>query len=339
MCEPGRPRRARRSDPPRRAGARPRRPGLSRRRRDRSARRARRATRRPARALRPASRWPGAGGPRPRSARGARRAACGARSRGRPATGCAAAPDEAHREQRVVGEGRARPDDDRVVPGAKPVHETLLLGPAQPARAAIRSGHAPVERDHRLEGDPRKTRRAPLEVGRIERAALLIADAEHHLHAGLTKRRDSLPVHERIGVEHADHDAADSGGQDRVHTGGRAPHVRAGLERDHERRSRGGGAGSLQGARLGVRLAGALVPARDDRGSAEDDRPHARIGWVVPIPRRARRIAAAMARSSAALAPRRSRIRARANASRRRSPPPRAASREGAARSSWSGSS
>ena len=95
-------------------------------------------------------------------------------------------------------------------------------------------------------------------------------DNQRHAHIermrDLTRQRREAPsTHDRIGIFHRRHDAADSGVDDPRDAGTRAPRVVAGFERAVERRTARPLACPVEGAHLGVRTSRhRVIPLPDD---------------------------------------------------------------------------
>ncbi len=94
----------------------------------------------------------------------------------------------------------------------------------------------------------------------------------------LSRRCSSPPPCSGVRVELAGDDTRDAGLEERIDARRRRAVVRAGLERDVDRRAAGSLAGSLECDDLGVRAALSLVPAfADDLTVGDDDRADDRI--------------------------------------------------------------
>ena len=156
---------------------------------------------------------------------------------------------------------------------ASPVIHWLV--PSASARAA-------VERDRRLQAQPRPAALHARDEADVELARLVAAAAPLDGDAGRREPRRAAARDERVRVAQGDDDAADAGGDERVGARRRAAVVRARLERDVDGRAadvdaaRGGVA---QRHHLGVRAAGFLrVAAADDAAvGADDDAADARV--------------------------------------------------------------
>ena len=95
--------------------------------------------------------------------------------------------------------------------------------------------------------------------------------------------RRAAAAHARIGIAHAEDDAAHAGREDGVGARRRAAVVVAGLERDVQRRAAAARAGITQRFDLTVRTAGAaMVAASDDPPAGDDHGADRRIGTGAP---------------------------------------------------------
>lgn len=187
-------------------------------------------------------------------------------------------------EPGVVGQRRAGPDRDGWEEPA-PAHDVgagRLAG--DPTGARHRGGAAGgIAPD--LEADERATPDHPVVEEEIEATTgeLRRALGETHLDAGGAQQVHPAPGVERVGVERADDHAADSGREEGVDAGRRPAVGAAGLE-GHVQRGAGRGRApeGAQGGDLGVRAAGAGMPAlRDDSAILDEDGADHRIGMGV----------------------------------------------------------
>ena len=148
-----------------------------------------------------------------------------------------------------------------------------------PAAFAVGERDAPVERGRGLDAHPRPAARHAREEPAVGLRGRLGQEARFHADAGLPQPREAASLHQRVGIlERGDH-AADARGHQRVGAGGRAAVVAAGLEGQVDGRALGRLAAGGERCRLGVRLAGARVPALAQHPAAlRDDATHARVG-------------------------------------------------------------
>ena len=188
----------------------------------------------------------------------------------------------AHVEARVVLPHRADAGQQRagaLAPGVA-VDARGLAG--DPLAGAVGQRGAAVERDRGLQAQPRQAALHARDEADVERARLVGTGTVDDVDAGGGEPRCALAGDERIRIAHRHHDAADAGGDQRVGAGWRAAVVRAGLERDDDRRAAHVDAarGSVaQGHDLGVRAARFLrvAAARDGSVGRDDDAADARV--------------------------------------------------------------
>ena len=177
--------------------------------------------------------------------------------------------DLARGQQRVVGERGADPDRDRVAVGAPAVDQLAALGAGDPAGVTAGSGGSPVERDGCLV-DHQGQAGARVLAERLHQktgGSGLGALGELDLDPFVAEDPGAAPARLLGGVVATDHDAGDAGGSDRGGTGRPAALVRAGLEGDVHRRSRGvvaAPAGVFESRHLGVLAAELGVKALAD---------------------------------------------------------------------------
>ena len=136
--------------------------------------------------------------------------------------------------------------------------------------AAGRAGFA-VGRDCELEHDVRAAVAHAADVAGMVAARLVGADADLDDNAGRAQPRMAGAGDFGIGIFERGDDARNSGGDDGIGAGRRFAVMRAGLERDVERRAARRGAGAAQRLDLGMRPAAGLSPAAADDDAVLDD--------------------------------------------------------------------
>src|SRR4051812_29033743 len=177
--------------------------------------------------------------------------------------------DPARVEAGGGGAYRAPADRDRGRARAELVHEPPALLAGDPA--PVRDGDAAVEGRRGLVGDEGAAEPRPGQPA-LDQRPRLEALLDLHVDPG---RPEPLGPAARVlaRIRGADDDPCDPGREDRVDAGRRAAVVRAGLQRDVERRAARLLPRRLERPNLGVRLAGPLVPAlADDLVAVGDDR-------------------------------------------------------------------
>ena len=190
--------------------------------------------------------------------------------------------DEANVEPRVVLAHRADAGQDRaraLAPGVA-VGARRLAG--DPLAGAVGERRAAVERDRRLQAQPRAAALHARDEADVELARLLAAAAPFDGDAGGLEPRRAAAGDERVRVAQGDDDAADAGGDERVGARRRAAVVRARLERDVDGRAADVDAarrGIAQRHHLGVRAARFLrvAAAGEPAVGADDDAADARV--------------------------------------------------------------
>ena len=182
-------------------------------------------------------------------------------------------PDDGHVarvEARIVPAHRAHPDRDGVGLRAEEVDEPARVLAGDPARS--RHADAAVERDRHLVRDERSPGRDPrpplLDLLTTSEAELSVGELD--VDAVLPKPVEAATVI-RMWIELSGDDTRHPGRQERIDARRRRPVMRAGLERDVDRRAACVRSRRLQCDDLGVRAAPALVPAFADDLAAGDD--------------------------------------------------------------------
>ena len=189
----------------------------------------------------------------------------------------------AHVEPWVVGDRGAGPRQD----GARPATPGMAVAArglaGDPLAAAAVERSAAVEGRRQLATHPRRAAAHAREESDVQVACLSghVAVGDLHGNPGIAQALHAGAGHQRIGIDGGDHDATQSGGDQRVAARWRASMVRAGLERHPRRAATRRGTGCLRGVQrhhLGVRLACAL------RGAFADDVPRS-VGEHAADPR------------------------------------------------------
>ena len=163
-----------------------------------------------------------------------------------------------------VAQRGAGADHDRLRLAAQGMGVAARGEPGDPARRAVGGGGAAVETDGCLEQAVGAAGAALVQVGRERGSGFGGAHSDRGLDAACVQVRDAAAGDAWVGVEHADHDARDAGGEQGVDARRGAAMVGARLEADI-----GGGAGGVvagggQSEGFGVWLAGAQVKALAD---------------------------------------------------------------------------
>ncbi len=190
-----------------------------------------------------------------------------------------AMPGKRQVKQRIVGERRADADHDGIALRPQQMHALAhrLAGDGD-RLAPGRAGFA-VGGDRELEQDMRTAFGKAKNVTGVVAPRLIGADADLDGNARGAKPRVTLPCHFRIGIFQRRHHPRNAGGNHRIGAGRRFAVMRAGFERDVERRTARGLACPAQRLDLGMRPAAGLGPAAADNHAILDDhRADRRIG-------------------------------------------------------------
>ncbi len=188
-------------------------------------------------------------------------------------------------QQRIVGQHRADPDQDRIALRAQQMHARLrdvasdVNRPVAGCRDLVVGGCRELQ-DHvrALVAD------APDMAGVIMRC-LSCAEADIDGDAGGAKSCKALSRDFRIGILDRGHHARNPCGNDGVGAGRRLAEMRARLERHIERGAARGITGAFERLGLGMRTAACLRPtAADNDALLHHDRANGRIGPCTPQP-------------------------------------------------------
>jgi len=111
-----------------------------------------------------------------------------------------------HIELWIVGEDRAYPYKDRIVPGTEErVRPAVLIETCDLERRAIGVGNPAVSRLRTMDRDPRAPLRHEGDESTIEAPAFFRQDRADHLDTGIPKCGNPLPCYHWIRVNHAEH--------------------------------------------------------------------------------------------------------------------------------------
>ncbi|EXF42540.1 hypothetical protein BAY1663_05062 [Pseudomonas sp. BAY1663] len=185
----------------------------------------------------------------------------------------------AHGQPRGIHQHGIGAGQHRAGTGAQALHLGTCRRPGDPL--ALAAGHrgAAIEAHCQLGANERQAAFHALDEARIEFARLGLQHAAGDLDAGAAQQRQPAPGDLRIGVLHRRHHTGDAGLDQGLGARRRTPVVAAGLEGDV-----GGGAtrtfaGLAQRMDLGMRFAGAHVPAfADPLAIGDDDAADPRVG-------------------------------------------------------------
>ena len=185
----------------------------------------------------------------------------------------------AHGQLRIVGPHGAAAGQDDIVAGALAHHVRPRLRAGNPLALAVRQRGLAVEADAQLHRQPRPPARHAADKAAVEFARLGFQQAAGTLDAGCGETCHALTGDQRIGIDHGRHHAPDSGLQQCIGAGGRAAEMAARLQRHVGRGAACPLAGHGQRMPLGMRRAGADVPALSRHLPVTDhDAAHAGIG-------------------------------------------------------------
>jgi hypothetical protein len=144
--------------------------------------------------------------------------------------------------------------------------------------AAVGAGDFAVGRHGELQDHMRTASLDAPDVARMHPPRLLGADTDLDHDAGLGHAPVAGARDLRIGIDQRGHHARNPSADDRIRTGRRLSVMRAGLERDIERRPARGGTGAAHRLGLGVGPPAGLSPAAaHNHPIFHDDRPHGRV--------------------------------------------------------------
>ncbi len=185
----------------------------------------------------------------------------------------------AHRQPRVVGHHRAGAGQHRAAARAQALHIGACCRAGDPLAAAVAERAFAVQAGPQLDRHPRPLLRHALDEALVQLGGLGGQQAMFGNHARRRQPRQTAPSHQRIGVGHRRHHAADASGNQRVGARRGAAVVAAWLQRHIGGGAGGLGAGFGQRVHFGVRLTGAVVPAAAHQlAIAHQHAAHARIG-------------------------------------------------------------
>ncbi len=158
-------------------------------------------------------------------------------------------------EQRIVGNDRSHPHNQRIYGVAHTMHFGARFAAADPEMTTglvLRGRDAAIERSGNFHGDVGKEGGDEFCVAVVKPAGLFLQHTGADLHPGRTQAGDTFTVHLRVGVGSGHHHPRDPGGYQRVRAGSGSSLVAARFEGHIGGRTLGQRAGLLKGNHLGV---------------------------------------------------------------------------------------